>query len=270
MEYRIGDFALITRFSVKVLRNYHETGLLEPRRIDYITGYRYYDESQIERTRIIGQLKEWDFSLKEIREILDEYEEDRELIPIVLRKREEIRKRMEKLSRIEKDLTKLLKIEEESQKMEKNRDITVKEIGEKKIISITYRGAFSECGQYMGRLFKAARGSASGRVFNLYGQELDMDDPEVTVCLEVKKKVNSSDVENGVLPASRVLSLIHLGPYEMLGDSYRLLVDKREEMGLVQSGPYREIYIKGPGMIFRGNPRKYVTELQVPISPSES
>jgi effector-binding domain-containing protein len=31
-------------------------------------------------------------------------------------------------------------------------------------------------------------------------------------------------------------------------------------------GPPREIYIKGPGMIFRGNPKKYLTEIQFPVS----
>ncbi len=30
--------------------------------------------------------------------------------------------------------------------------------------------------------------------------------------------------------------------------------------------PVREVYIKGPGMIFRGNPKKYLTEIQVLIS----
>ncbi len=267
MEYRIGDFALITRFSVKVLRNYQEAGLLEPSRIDPFTGYRYYDESLIERTRIIGRLRAWDFSLKEIKEILDEYEEDRELIPIIARKREEIRSKMEKLSHIEKDLTLLLKNEEESQKMEKNRDITMKEIEAMKIICVTYKGAFEECGKYMGRLFKTARGSASGKVFNLYKEDLDLDDPEVTVCLPVRRKITSPDTEYRELPAARVLSVIHRGPYERIGDSYRLLMDRREEMGLSQAGPYREIYLKGPGMIFPGNPRKYLTELQMPIAP---
>tara|TARA_B100000575_G_scaffold17953_1_gene12467 strand:- start:884 stop:994 length:111 start_codon:yes stop_codon:yes gene_type:complete len=27
----------------------------------------------------------------------------------------------------------------------------------------------------------------------------------------------------------------------------------------------REIYIKGPGMIFRGKPKKYITEIQFPL-----
>ena len=36
--------------------------------------------------------------------------------------------------------------------------------------------------------------------------------------------------------------------------------------------PTREVYIKGPGMIFKGNPAKYLTEIQVMIktSPQES
>ena len=30
--------------------------------------------------------------------------------------------------------------------------------------------------------------------------------------------------------------------------------------------PTREVYIKGPGMIFKGNPKKYLTEIQIPIA----
>ena len=30
--------------------------------------------------------------------------------------------------------------------------------------------------------------------------------------------------------------------------------------------PTREVYLKGPGMIFKGNPRNYLTEIQIPIS----
>jgi effector-binding domain-containing protein len=33
--------------------------------------------------------------------------------------------------------------------------------------------------------------------------------------------------------------------------------------------PSREIYHKGPGMIFKGNPRNYLTEIQVLIRPAD-
>jgi effector-binding domain-containing protein len=29
--------------------------------------------------------------------------------------------------------------------------------------------------------------------------------------------------------------------------------------------PTREIYLKGPGMIFKGNPKNYLTEIQLPF-----
>jgi effector-binding domain-containing protein len=32
--------------------------------------------------------------------------------------------------------------------------------------------------------------------------------------------------------------------------------------------PVRELYLKGPGMIFRGNPKNYLTEIQIFISSS--
>jgi hypothetical protein len=31
------------------------------------------------------------------------------------------------------------------------------------------------------------------------------------------------------------------------------------------SVPCREVYIKGPGMIFKGNPKNYLTEIQLMI-----
>ncbi len=36
----IGDFANATQLTVKTLRHYHETGLLEPAQIDAQSGYR--------------------------------------------------------------------------------------------------------------------------------------------------------------------------------------------------------------------------------------
>ena len=29
--------------------------------------------------------------------------------------------------------------------------------------------------------------------------------------------------------------------------------------------PTREVYLKGPGMLLKGNPEKYLTEIQIPV-----
>ncbi|KAF0177596.1 MAG: hypothetical protein FD161_2400 [Limisphaerales bacterium] len=30
--------------------------------------------------------------------------------------------------------------------------------------------------------------------------------------------------------------------------------------------PTREVYLKSPGMIFKGNPKKHLTEIQLPVA----
>ena len=56
------------------------------------------------------------------------------------------------------------------------------------------------------------------------------------------------------------------GPYDEVGPTYQALISYAKEHGLEIKAPCREIYIKGPGMIFKGNPQKYVTEVQIPIA----
>lgn len=267
MEYRIGDFALITGMSVKILRNYHENGLLVPSRIDRESGYRYYDEHQIRQAAIIKTLKNWSFTLKEIGEILVECHEDGDLVEIVRRKQVEVQEKMKKLRGIDADLSMLITTEEENIKMKLNgsNKLIIKELDAIGIISISYRGRFDECGKYMGQLFRIAKSKVAGTVFNMYPEDMDLNEPEVTVCLPVKSELNHRDVQYTILPAVRVISVIHNGPYDTVGDSYKRLIDYREESSLTQKGPYREIYHKGPGMIFTGNAAKYVTELQMPV-----
>jgi len=51
------------------------------------------------------------------------------------------------------------------------------------------------------------------------------------------------------------------------GDQWEILVNGAGQPDIPGSGfaTDGEVYLKGPGMIFRGNPRKYLTEIQVPV-----
>lgn len=75
----IGEFSKITRLTIKALRLYHEQGILIPDKIDNLTGYRYYDECSYEKARIIIALKEFGFSLNEIKDALSNCREDYDL-----------------------------------------------------------------------------------------------------------------------------------------------------------------------------------------------
>lgn len=67
---KIGDFAKECGISVSALRYYDSQGLLSPVYTDNFTGYRYYDESQVEICITIGDLKSAGFTLSEIKKIL--------------------------------------------------------------------------------------------------------------------------------------------------------------------------------------------------------
>ncbi len=69
-EVGIGEFARRSRLSVKALRLYDEMGVLVPARVDRASGYRYYDEAQLEQARLVAMLRQLDLPLAEIRELL--------------------------------------------------------------------------------------------------------------------------------------------------------------------------------------------------------
>ena len=52
-SYSIGEFSKVTGLSVKTLRFYHEKGILVPSSVDDLSGYRFYDESKVEKARVI-------------------------------------------------------------------------------------------------------------------------------------------------------------------------------------------------------------------------
>ena len=70
MKLQIKEFAVLTGVSVRTLHYYDEIGLLKPNFVDDQNGYRFYDETSLERMQEILFYRELDFSLKSIGEIL--------------------------------------------------------------------------------------------------------------------------------------------------------------------------------------------------------
>jgi DNA-binding transcriptional MerR regulator/effector-binding domain-containing protein len=66
----IGEFSRITNLSVKTLRHYHDTGLLEPEHVDPSSGYRYYDVSQAATAQVIRRLRDLDLPIERLRTFL--------------------------------------------------------------------------------------------------------------------------------------------------------------------------------------------------------
>lgn len=263
--YKIGTFSIMTGITVKALRYYHDEGILIPKEVDVLTGYRLYSNEQVELANMIKLLRNCDFSVREIKSILLECD-DLNDIPFYLDEKvdiidSEIQRLLEvkKCIDIEKEKRKVVKVINEYQVIKKTLDTT-------KVIATRYKGKYEDCGAYIGSLYKYARGSAKDVPFNLYYDGEHKEEADIEVCIPVKKELNSKgDIIYRQVEGIDGISVIHIGPYDTIGSAYQALADYANEHNLEMQIPSREIYRKGPGMLFKGNPNKYVTEVFVPI-----
>lgn len=103
---QINEVAKLAKTTVRTLQYYDKIGLLKPSEIT-ATGYRLYDDRDIERLWQIMFFKELDFSLKEIKELMSNPEYDK--IEALTRQRELLiqkRNRMNKLIELIQDTLK--------------------------------------------------------------------------------------------------------------------------------------------------------------------
>jgi effector-binding domain-containing protein len=85
---------------------------------------------------------------------------------------------------------------------------------------------------------------------------------DIESCFPVRKEINIEGVDCRELTGGRFATLVHRGPYDQLFRSYARMFAFLKARDVQPAAPLREVYHKGPGMIFRGNPAKYVTEIQ--------
>lgn len=84
-QYRISDAAQATGFSVSALRFYEKEGVVVPDRSR--SGYRAFDDDDLDALRFVGRGKQLGLSLDEIKELLELLEDD-ECAPVQSRIKE--------------------------------------------------------------------------------------------------------------------------------------------------------------------------------------
>jgi len=70
--YKIKQFSTMVGVSIRMLRHYDKIGLLIPEYINQENAYRYYGEKNLALMQQVLFFKELDFSLKEIKDILND------------------------------------------------------------------------------------------------------------------------------------------------------------------------------------------------------
>jgi DNA-binding transcriptional MerR regulator len=264
--FSIGEFSKVTGLTVKTLRFYHEQGILTPTAVDVETGYRYYDDRKLEAAMIITQLRRLDFSVSDIAEIVHFCGDDADLLDSLEKKRNSIETRMRHDRQISKCLDELINHEREARRTMQNAPFEVeqKTLDPILIAAIRMKGRYSQCGQAFARIGRRFGRYICGKAFLLhYDAEYHEDDADFEACLPIRQGQPADGISVRELGGGRCVSLVHQGPYDELGRSYAKIFKHIKASGCEIEMPTREVYVKGPGMIFKGNPKKYLTEIQV-------
>lgn len=244
----IGEFSKICAVTTRTLRHYDNINLIKPKMINEENGYRFYDISQIRDMLFITRLKEYNFSLEEIKKIM--LTNDKKfMLKKITDKRLEIKNTIEQFKYIEKQITiDIINLKKGFDVMSFIDNIEVKlvETEDMNILNSRQRMNVEEYCYYIGKLFEMVYSKhfkVVGCPMSIYhDSEFDPENNDTEVALPIKESNEFTRILNGGLCAMTTL----VGPYSKLPEAYGKLtewIDKNQYE--ITDSPY-EKYIKGP------------------------
>jgi len=265
--FTIGEFSRASGLTVKTLRFYHEQGLLVPAFVDLQTGYRHYEPAQLETARIITALRKLEITLAEIQQLLKRQDQDEELLQRVERHKTLLAEKVNAYRQAIKFLDQFIANERQAKSISQSTpEIQEKAIEPMLMAGIRMKARYDQCGNAFGRIARSMGRHICGKPFILhYDDEYKDEDADFEVCMPVRAARAKPEISVRELSGGRCASLQHKGPYDQLGRSYARILNYMKEKNYAFVTPTREVYWKGPGMIFRGNPANFLTEIQILI-----
>ncbi|MCK2220986.1 MerR family transcriptional regulator [Actinomadura sp. ATCC 31491] len=255
----IGQFARLSRLSVKQLRHYDELGLLRPAYVDAASGYRYYRREQARQALSIGLLRSLDVPLPVIAEVLggtpDALGGVREALEAELARR---RRTLATLERVMADglpATPVRVVTEPARLVVMERESAA---GPADVARATSAA--------VGRVLRALPPARPPELIGLFPIELG-DAFTVRVALAVDRDDPARPWERAglaleALPGGTFASATHVGPYDQISLTAHAVLAWCAERGHPLHGPLREVYVSDPATT---EPDRLVTHLMIPL-----
>jgi effector-binding domain-containing protein len=144
--------------------------------------------------------------------------------------------------------------------------IEIRDIEPIRVAFLRYKGIAAEANKVFPNVFKSVRGKTNGAPFFCYyvmNPETKMG--EMDLCVPTSETPAGNGIEVKEMPRIRAVCVTHIGSYETLYKAYGAIDQYAAEHNLQLQPPFREVFIKGPGMLLKGNPAQYITEILFPI-----
>lgn len=272
----IGAFSRASLLSIKMLRAYHEAGLLVPAEVDTHTGYRSYHWSQLADAGVIRRLRALDLPLEQVGEVV------RASDPTVTRSvleahRSAMQERLEDVVRALDELDGALS------HPASHTPVHVRQVPAMTVVALSGKVREQDFSAFLGpaydrldQVMAALEVSPAGPPGALYPPEISDDLEEIEAYFPLPDRSLAADDDRlaGVvaphetisvqeLPAITSALTVHTGAYDTIGDAYRLLgawVARNAEPGQL---PVREVYLVSYGDV--DDPAQFRTEIQWPV-----
>ncbi|MGB8453603.1 MAG: GyrI-like domain-containing protein [Anaerocolumna sp.] len=149
-------------------------------------------------------------------------------------------------------------------------NIEIKFIEPITVATMRFKGPVTEATKQFPNVFKAINGKANGApFFRYYRLDPESGIGDMELCVPTAETPNGNGITVKEIPREKALRLTHIGPYDTLPIAYNAIARYAEENGLTTMPPWREVFIKGPGMILKGNPKTYITEILFPLKEED-
>ncbi len=267
----IGEFSKICQVSTKTLRYYAEIGLILPNEINYENGYRYYSIEQLETMLFIKRLKSYNFSLEQIKVILQAEEfKDEKLYLSLIEKRKEIDKQVHELNMILEELNNdILNLKQGKSIMSymENFDVKLVEIPTMNILYIRkmvqqheFPLEYANCfGELLKHIEDNKLTMTSPPMVLFHSDEYSPFGLDTEFAIPIKERVKGTRDFNPGLCLKTVLK----GSYSDLSSVYAKQHEYAEKEGYIAKDALFEVYVNDPTQVESEN--NLITEIYYPV-----
>ena len=268
----IGQMAELNHVSEQTLRLYDKEGLLVPRCVDPVTGYRYYHIIQSAKLDLIQNMKVYGMTLRQIRSFLDSYD-PAALRALLSEQAASIEERIRQLRRSQSAITRTLDNYRRYEAMPRNGEIFLEYIPERRIFryscDVNYFDQDESGYEYMLRQMKTnlVANNMPLSYFTNIGTIIRREHlvPDALFSNEVFLFVDEGDSSQAMetLPAASYLCLCS-DEFSMEAENVRRLLDYVQTRGCEIAGDYIcEVVVDFPMLDF--DRRRMFYKAQIPV-----
>lgn len=268
----IGQMAELNHVSEQTLRLYDKEGLLVPRCVDPVTGYRYYHITQSAKLDLIQNMKVYGMTLRQIRSFLDS-NDPAALRALLAEQADSIEDRIRQLRRSQSAITRTLDNYRRYEAMPRNGEIFLEYIPARRIFryscDVNYFDQDESGYEYMLRQMKTnlVANNMPLSYFTNIGTIIRREHlvPDALFSNEVFLFVDENDSSQAMetLPAASYLCLCS-DEFSMEAENVRRLLDYVQTRGCKIAGDYIcEVVVDFPMLDF--NRRRMFYKAQIPV-----